>query len=151
MDPADDQFNMDEFSLAVHGFAFTHLDALSHVFYKDKMYNGVPESSLTASGAAQLSVDVYRNGIISRGVIVDIPRLKGLRLFKSRARRSYPEDLDAWEKKTGVKIASGDVVFVRTGRWAHRNQGAWDIGARAAGLDASVASWFKRSHRRLRI
>jgi kynurenine formamidase len=108
------------------------------------MYNGVPESSLTASGATQLSVDVYRNGIVSRGVIVDIPRLKGLPYLEPGT-AIYPDDLDAWEKKTGVKIASGDVVFVRTGRWAYRAQrGPWDIGTREAGLDASVAEWFKR-------
>jgi kynurenine formamidase len=144
LDPADHQFNMDQFALPVHGFAFTHMDALSHVYYKGKMYNGVPESSLTARGAAQLSVDVYRNGILSRGVIVDIPRLKGLPYLEPGT-AIYPDDLDAWEKKTGVTIASGDVVFVRTGRWAYRSQkGAWDIGTRAAGLNASVAEWFKR-------
>src|SRR5439155_316732 len=67
VDPADGQFNMDEFSLPVHGFAFSHLDALSHVFFNGKMYNGVPQSSLSAAGASRLNVDVYGQGIVSRG------------------------------------------------------------------------------------
>jgi kynurenine formamidase len=56
-----------------------------------------------------------------------------------------PADVDAWEKRTGVRIGAGDVVFVRTGRWAVRDaRGPWDIGAKAAGVDASAAAWFKR-------
>ena len=56
----------------------------------------------------------------------------------------FPEDLDAWEKKTGVKVGPGDAVFVRTGRWARREKvGPWKVGENVAGLHASVAPWFK--------
>jgi kynurenine formamidase len=143
-DPVDGQFNMDEFALAVHGFAFTHLDALSHVFYQGKMYNGVPESAISGAGAAKLGVGLMASGIVGRGVLIDIAWLKGVPYLEPGT-PVFPSDLDAWERKTGVHVGAGDVVFVRTGRWAYREaKGPWDIGAKAAGLDASCARWFKQ-------
>ena len=66
-------------------------------------------------------------------------------LFRSEAGTAVTTaDLDAWERRTGVTIESGDVVFVRTGRWALRAAaGPWDIGSRASGLHASTAPWLK--------
>ena len=141
--PAGGMFNTDDFELPVHGFGFTHIDALSHVFYQGRMYNGVPTPSTVAGGRRRLSVDTYANGIQSRGVIVDIPWLRGLP-FLEPGTAIGPADLDAWEKRTGVRIGSGDVVFVRTGRWALRDaRGPWDIASKAAGVEASAAAWFK--------
>lgn len=142
--PPDGQFNTDDFALPVHGFGFTHMDALSHVTYRGRMYNGAPGPSTVVAGRRRLSVEAFGNGIVSRGVIVDIPWLRGLPYLEPGA-VIMPAELDAWEKKTGVTIGSGDVVFVRTGRWAVRDtRGPWDIGAKAAGVDASAAGWFKR-------
>ena len=56
----------------------------------------------------------------------------------------YPEDLEAWEKQTGVKVEPGDAVFIRTGRWARQKaEGPWDLGKKAAGLDASCVTWLR--------
>jgi kynurenine formamidase len=53
-------------------------------------------------------------------------------------------DLEGWEKKTGVKVSSGDVLLVRTGRWKRvREKGQWNFLERAAGLHASVAKWLR--------
>jgi kynurenine formamidase len=142
--PAGGQFNTDEFALPVHGFGSTHVDALSHVFYQGKMYNGVPMPSSVTGGRRRLSVDALASGILSRGVIIDIPWLRGVS-FLEPGTAIMPADLDAWETRTGVRIGSGDVVFVRTGRWAVRDtRGPWDIGAKAAGVDATAAVWFRR-------
>jgi kynurenine formamidase len=142
--PPDGQFNTDDFALPVHGFGFTHMDALSHVAYHGTMYNGVPAPSTVVDGHRRLSVEAFGNGIVSRGVLVDIPWLRGLPYLEPGT-VIIPAELDAWQKKTGVTIRSGDVVFVRTGRWAVRDtRGPWDIGAKAAGVDASAAPWFKR-------
>jgi kynurenine formamidase len=57
----------------------------------------------------------------------------------------YVEDIEAWEKKAGVKIGSGDAVFVRTGRWARRAaKGPWNAGEILAGLHVSVVPWLKQ-------
>jgi kynurenine formamidase len=142
-DPVAGEFNMDEFGIFFHGFAYTHFDALSHVFYEGKMYNGFPASSVSKAGASRLAVTAFREGIVGRGVLVDIPRLKNVPFLDGSA-AVYSEDLDAWEKSTGVRIGAGDVVFLRTGRWARRaTKGPWDPGAESSGLHATAARWLK--------
>jgi kynurenine formamidase len=74
---------------------------------------------------------------------MDIPRLKGVPYLEPGT-AIYPEDLEAWEKKAGLKIRSGDAVFINTGRWARRAaKGPWDIAKLSAGLHASCMPWFK--------
>jgi kynurenine formamidase len=137
------QFVLDEYSVNYHGYAHTHMDALCHMAWHGKMYNGFPQSDVTEQGAKELAVTSYKNGIFARGVLVDIPRLKNVQYLEP-GMAIYPEDLDAWEKKAGVKIGSGDIVFIRTGRWARRQaKGPWDP-ARIAGLYASSAKWLKQ-------
>jgi kynurenine formamidase len=137
------EFNMDEYTTAFHGFATTHFDALSHVFYRGKMYNGFPQSSVTERGAGELAVTAFRDGFFTRGVLIDIPQLKGVPYLEPST-AIYPEDLDAWEKSTGIHIQPGDAVFVRTGRWARRAQkGPWNASEHSAGLYASCAKWLK--------
>ncbi len=139
----DGQFNMDEYRIFFHGVAHTHLDALSHVFYEGKMYNGYPETGVKPGGSDALAVNAMGNGIFTRGVLMDIPRLKGLPYLETDAVIT-PEDLDAWEKQSGVRVESGDVLLIRTGRWARRaDKGSWDVGANSAGLSARCARWFK--------
>lgn len=138
------QFASDLYSVAYHGHAHTHLDSLGHMFYKGKMYNGVPQETITERGASRLSIGNLQQGIVSRGVLVDIPRLKGVRYLEPGT-AIYPEDLEAWEKRAGVRLSSGDIVIIRTGRWARRAaKGAWDIGKLSAGLHASCAAWLKK-------
>jgi kynurenine formamidase len=75
---------------------------------------------------------------------MDIPRLKGLPFLEPDA-LIYPEDLDAWERQAGVKVSSGDVVFIRTGRWGRRAaKGPWNVAQQSAGLYASCARWLKQ-------
>ncbi len=138
------QFVLDNYAVDYHGQAHTHMDALCHMFYEGKFYNGNAQGTVTDKGAQQLAITNFKNGIFSRGILVDIPKLKGLPYLEPGA-AIYPEDLDAWEKKTGLKISSGDIVFIYTGRWARRAvKGAWDAGSQAAGLHASCAKWFKQ-------
>jgi len=135
-------FGMDIYSTRYHGKVLTHLDALSHMFYQGKMYNGYSQQQVNRQGAQQLAVTAYKNGLISRGILMDIPALKGVK-YLDLSTPIYPADLDAWEKKAGVKVGSGDIVFIRTGRWARRaEKGPWDTEAAAAGMHASCARWF---------
>jgi kynurenine formamidase len=130
-------YSMDTYSVSYHGWAHTHMDSLSHMFYQGKMYNGYPQTEVTEAGAHKLA------GILTRGILMDIPRLKGVPYLEP-GQPIYPEDLEAWEKKAGVKVESGDVVFIRTGRWARRAaKGPWDVSKASAGLYASCAKWLK--------
>ena len=64
--------------------------------------------------------------------------------FLAGARAIYPEDIEAWQKKTGVSVGSGDAVIIRTGRWARwEAEGEWDIEKGSAGLHVSCMPWFK--------
>ena len=137
------QFSLDAYSVNYHGYAHTHLDALCHMFYKGKMYNGFSQEEVTQKGAARLSILNLKQGIFTRGILIDVARLKGVPYLEPET-PIYPEDLEAWEKKAGVKVSSGDVIFIRTGRWARRAAvGPWDVSRHSAGLHASCARWLK--------
>jgi kynurenine formamidase len=139
--PSD--YAMDRYAVTYHGFAQTHIDALCHVFHKGKMYNGVDRATATAEGCAELDVMTMQNGIQTRGVLVDIPWLRGVDWLEPGT-PIYPDELEAWEKKAGIKVAPGDVVLLRTGRWARRAaKGAWGPAEGAAGLHISCAKWLK--------
>jgi kynurenine formamidase len=129
----------------IHGAGTTHLDAFAHIFFDGKMWNGYPVSGLVTKegGAAKNSILTMKNGIVTRGVLYDIPRLKGVPYLEPGT-RIFPEDLEAWEKKTGVKVGPGDALLLRWGRWARRAMlGPWPIDNEAAGLDNSVMPWLK--------
>ena len=136
-------FALDSISVNYHGYAHTHMDALCHMFYEGKMYNGFAQTEVAKTGAAKLAILNAKQGVMTRGILMDIARLKGVDYLEPGT-PIYPEDLSAWEKKAGVKVSAGDVVFIRTGRWARRaEKGPWDAGRNAAGLHASCAKWLK--------
>ena len=135
----------DSLSVSFHGYAHTHLDAFAHRFFDGKMWNGFTYEEVTKEdGAKKNSIYTLHNGIFTRGVLIDIPRLKHVPYLEPGT-RIFIEDLEAWEKQTGVKVAPGDAIFIRTGRWARRSKtGPWNVGAETAGLDPSVLPWLKR-------
>jgi kynurenine formamidase len=141
---ADPMFAVDTYTMTFHGAAMTHLDAQSHVLYQGKIYNGFSTNEVGAAGANRLAVTSFREGFFGRGILMDIPKLKGVK-YLELSTPIYPEDLDAWEKKAGVRVGSGDIVFIRTGRWARRaEKGAWNTDQASAGLHVSCARWFKQ-------
>ena len=139
-----DPFAMETLTISFHGSAYTHMDALSHMFYKGRTYNGRTQADVVgAAGASVNTVMAFKRGFVGRGVLMDIPRLKGVPYLEPRTAIT-PADLDAWEQQAGLKVGSGDLVFFRTGRWARRAKvGPWDIGTESAGLHPSVARWLK--------
>ena len=133
----------DRISIVAHGYTLTHFDAFGHHFHDGKMYNGFEASehvSMT-EGLSKGSIAAFEEGVFTRGVIVDIPRLRGVPWLEPGT-PVFIEDIQAWEAQTGIQIGKGDAVFFRTGRWQREEElGAWDIASIAAGLDASVIPW----------
>src|SRR4051812_40880202 len=119
----------DSLSVSFHGYAHTHLDAFAHRFFDGKMWNGVSYEEVTKeAGAKKNSIYNVHNGIFTRAILIDIPRLKGV-AYLEPGTRIYAEDLEAWEKTAGVKVTAGDAVFIRIGRWARRAKtGPWNAG-----------------------
>jgi kynurenine formamidase len=133
----------DVYSVQYHGYFQTHLDALCHLFYKGKMFNGISQREVTESGAGKLSVTMMRDGLFTRGILMDIPKLTRVAYLPGK-KAIYPEDLDAWEKRAGIRVGPGDAILVRTGRWARRAaHGDWNFEQDSAGLYLTCLRWLK--------
>lgn len=137
-------FSADYFAIAPHGMATTHLDALCHVFSNGKMYNGFDQSEVRSSGAMKNSIMSGQDGIVGRGVLLDIPGLKHVDWLEPGT-RIQSEDLDAAETRQGVRVGSGDILIIGTGRDARRSaEGAWDFRELGlAGLYADCLPWLR--------
>jgi len=134
---------VDTYTMNYHGYAYSHMDGLTHFGYQGKMYNGVPMTTLKPSGAEKLGIENAHDGIFTRGVLIDMPWLMGVDYLEPGTAVTS-DDLEAWERKTGVRIGSGDVLLLRTGRWEQvRQKGTWDFSQAAAGMHASVATWLR--------
>jgi hypothetical protein len=127
----------------IHGAASTHIDSLAHTFFRGKMWNGYDTATLVTreKGAEKNSVMPMKTGIVTRAVLYDIARLKGVP-YLAPGDRIFVSDLEAWEKKTGVSAGPGDAMVLRWGRYGRRAKLGPDDGA--AGLDNSVLPWLKR-------
>ncbi len=127
-------FAMDRISMNIHGNADSHLDALCHVIYDDHLYNGVPAETVTSRGAAALSVDAAKNGVVGRAVLLDIPRLRGESWLEPGDHVSADELLAA-EKEQRVRLGHGDIALVHVGHRRRRKRlGPWDASQARAGL-----------------
>jgi kynurenine formamidase len=135
----------DYFAISPHGFNTTHLDALCHIFWYGKMYNGFAASEVGSQGARKCAIDIASQGIISRGVLMDIPKLRGVEWLEP-GERVLPEDLDRAEKDHNVRVGGGDVLLVRVGRARRRKvKGSWEPAQNGLfpmpGLDPTCLRW----------
>ena len=127
-------FAADRFAMNVHGDADSHLDALCHVIYNAKLYNDVPAATVTATGPTALAVDLDTTGIVGRGVLLDIPRARGVAWLEP-GDHVTADDLVAAETAAGVTVGQGDLVFVRVGHSRRRLElGPWDAAESRCGL-----------------
>jgi kynurenine formamidase len=136
-------YAVDTISVNYHGNNTTHFDALSHFIFNGHIYNGFPASAITNWGAEKDDVVAFKDGLVTRGVLLDWPRFKNVP-YMGDDEAIYAQDLDDWEKKMGVKIESGDCILLRTGRWKRvAEKGPLNLNVVAPGLYASCAKWLK--------
>ena len=134
-------FATDHFSMHVHGDADSHLDALCHVVYDGTLHGGVPADTVTAEGATALSVELVRNGIVGRGVLLDIPRLRGVPWLEP-GDHVTADDLRAAEAAQRVRVGAGDILLVRVGHRRRREEaGPWDAAHSRAGLHPAAVEF----------
>lgn len=134
---------IDSLTLLAHGYIYSHIDALAHFLYRDQMYNGVRRDQLTPAGARMLGIETMQAGIVSRGVLIDVPKLRGVP-YLADGDAVTPEDLNLWEQRSGIRIEPGDVILIRTGRGARAAAtGPWRVVANAAGPHPSIAAWLR--------
>ncbi|MEH0420492.1 cyclase family protein [Streptomyces sp. B21-083] len=131
-------FAMDSFAMNVHGDADSHIDALCHVIYDGTLHGGVSASSVTADGATTLSIEAARDGIAGRGVLLDIPRLRGVPWLEP-GDHVTGDDLAAAETEQRVRVGEGDLLLVRVGHRRRRAElGPWHAARERAGLHPSA-------------
>ncbi len=105
--------------MVFHGYTITHVDTPAHYFWQGKIYNGRSANLITSREGAQVeSVDLLRDGVVSRGVLLDVAALKGRALDAGEG--VMPEDLEAAEKAQNVRVEPGDILLIRTGYYARR-------------------------------
>ena len=137
-------YAFDRIGVSYHGGAHTHIDALSHRLFDGRMYNGFGPGEVTVDeGAKKGSIYTAHHGIVTRGVLIDVPALKGVP-FLEPGTRIFAEDLEAWEQKAGITVSAGDALFIRTGRWVRQARTGASASSDTSGLDASVIPWLRR-------
>lgn len=133
-DVAGLSFAADQLAMNVHGDVDSHIDALCHVSYQGALYNGVAPGAVTSQGASVLSIDDARDGIVGRGVLLDIPALRGVRWLEP-GDCVTAADLAAAQQAQQVTVGPGDLLFVRVGHRLRRAElGPWDVARSRAGL-----------------
>jgi kynurenine formamidase len=133
-DVAGLSFASDHLVMNVHGDVDSHVDALCHVNYQGTLYNGVTPGAVTSQGASVLSVDDARDGIVGRGVLLDIPAVRGVSWLEP-GDCVTAADLAAAQRAQQVEVGPGDLLFVRVGHRLRRQElGPWDVARSRAGL-----------------
>ncbi|HEY6058905.1 MAG TPA: cyclase family protein [Candidatus Limnocylindrales bacterium] len=141
------RFGLDFLGMACHGDCHTHVDALCHISYKGVTYGGRPaEEVLTSRGATTLDIAAYGNGLVGRGVLLDIPRFRGVKWLEPGEAVTRAE-LEACEQAQGEQLGEGDILVFRTGHHRRRLElGAWindypPVGEGKAGLHVDTVPW----------
>ena len=140
-------FSADYYGISYHGTAATHLDALCHVWDENGMWNGrKPDETVTMDGATWGSVDQWKEGIITRGVLLDVPK------HRNEPYVSYDKPVHGWElediaKQQGVAMEPGDALVVYSGRekWNESDNPLWGSLDRRPGLHASCLKFIRES------
>jgi kynurenine formamidase len=142
--PGEPKMNEDFIGLDYHGKLVTHVDALCHCAYGGRLYNDVVSlEAVTGFGARFGAVTTFQDGIVGRGVLLDMPRHLGLEWVEPGT-ALLPDQLEAAAASEGVDVGEGDVLLVRTGHAVRRaKMGPWNPDEVSAGIDLSCLPWMR--------
>jgi len=132
--PHSVQFLKDYVGADYHNDGHSHIDALCHIAYEGLMYNGRSAGAVTVDGAEVNTIRVLESGLIGRGVLLDIPRLRGVPWLEP-GEHVFGDDLEGAEREQDVSVRPGDILLVRTGHARRLAElGPWNTAAAKAGL-----------------
>jgi kynurenine formamidase len=135
------RFAKDYVGLDYHNEGHSHIDAFSHVAYDGHLYDGEPDSVVNSEGAAAGAIDLLKDGLIGRGVLLDVPGVRGVRWLEP-GEHVVTDDLEAAERRQGVRVGAGDILLIRTGHPLRLAElGPWDTVKAKAGLHPRAASF----------
>ena len=134
----------DAVEIAPHGFSVTHLDAVSHVYFRGAVYNGRRAADVvTPQGVSFGSIMAMRDGIVTRGILLDVAASRQVEYLEDEDVVSAA-DLDSAEQLAGVAVEPGDAVLVRCGRTIREERDETVEPRRRAGLDVDAVRWLQR-------
>ena len=131
--------------MVFHGYTVTHIDTPAHFFWEGKLYNGRSCNLITSrEGATVEAVELLHDGVVSRGVLLDVARTRGVRWLEP-GEGVMAEDLEAAERAAGVRVEAGDILVVRTGYYARRlaEGPTHPLHAGSPGPHAALLPWLK--------
>jgi kynurenine formamidase len=122
-----------------HNDSHSHIDALCHVAFDGALYNGRSSASFDAHGATVNTIEAAKDGLVGRGVLLDVPRLRGVPWLEP-GDNVFPDELEAAEREKGVAVSAGDILLVRTGHTRRLAElGPWETAKAKAGLHPTAA------------
>jgi len=134
-------FSSERLSITFHGNTVTHLDSPSHIFWDGRMYNGRSHELVEATtGSAWGAVTAAASGIVTRGVLLDIARVRDVPWLEP-GQGVLPDDLEEAERRQGVQVRPGDAVLLRTGHARARHESRAPAGFTQPGWHASCLPW----------
>ena len=135
------RFAKDYVGVDYHNDGHTHIDAFCHVAFDDLLFGGEPADSVTVDGAGTGAIDILKDGLVGRGVLLDVPRARGVPWVEP-GEHVFREDLEEAERGQGVTVGAGDILLVRTGHSRRQAElEPWDTPAAKAGLHPTAASF----------
>jgi kynurenine formamidase len=139
-------FAMDYVGFDYHSDTHTHLDALCHVAFNGSLYNGQPSQRVTPEGAEVGSVETLHDGLVGRGVLLDVPRLRSVPWLEP-GEHVFADDLEAAERAQGVTVGQGDILLIRTGHARRLAEiGPWETAGAKAGLHPTAMPFLAERH-----
>ena len=133
------RFAKDYVGADYHNPSHSHIDAFCHVAFKGALYNGKSTATLTSEGATADDIGGLEDGLVGRGVLLDVPGLRGVPWLEP-GEHVFPDDLENCERREGVSVDEGDILLVRTGHARRRAElGPWDSNSIKAGLHPTCA------------
>lgn len=133
-EPPEPTCHKDFIAVDYHGKGVSHLDALSHIAYRGRLYDGRTAAEVVDAQGARFG-DVSALGpLVTKGVLIDMPAVLGVDWLEP-GRAVHADDVLAAEEALGVRIGEGDAVLLRSGRFRRRGEvGPWDPDSAGAGF-----------------
>ncbi|MFJ9821836.1 cyclase family protein [Streptomyces sp. NPDC101151] len=134
VEPPEPSTHKDFIAADYHGKGVTHLDALCHIAYRGRLYDGRTASEVVDAAGARFGAVSALGALVTTGVLLDLPAVAGIHWLEP-GQAVHAEDIVAAEKALGVTIGEGDAVLLRSGHVRRREElGAWDPDRGSAGL-----------------
>ncbi len=133
VEPPEPSVYKDFLGVDYHGKGVSHLDALSHVAYRGRMYDGRAAREAVDAAGARFGAVSQLGPLVTRGVLLDLPAALGVAWLEP-GHAVHAEDVMAAERALGVTIEDADAVLLRSGALRRRREtGPWDPAAASAG------------------